>query len=97
MPADLPRDTPVTPATSDTNGQQERICQLAAAVDCMSEEDLCLLAGITPKTAETWRKRGRGPDYVLIGNRYLYPRQAVADFVAANRRERRQVPAKAVL
>ena len=32
-----------------------------------------------------------------IENRYLYPRQAVAEFVQRNLRERRTLPAKAVL
>lgn len=76
---------------------QDRIRTLAQSVDCLAEADFCLLAKITSTTAENWRKRGKGPAYVLIGNRYLYPRQAVADFVASNVRERREVPAKAVL
>jgi predicted site-specific integrase-resolvase len=40
-----------------------------------------LLAGITASTAEGWRKRGTGPSYVLVGNRYLYPRQAVQKYM----------------
>lgn len=81
--------------TSTTD--QERVSALAQSLDCLAEPDLCLLANISPATAESWRKRGKGPAYVLIGNRYLYPRQAVAEFVASNVRERRAVPAKAVL
>lgn len=77
--------------------EQERIRALAQSVDCIAEPDLCLLADITPNTAESWRKRGKGPAYVLIGNRYLYPRQAVAEFVSSNLRERRAAPGKAVL
>lgn len=77
--------------------ETDRIRSLAQSVDCIAEPDFCLLANITPNTAENWRKRGKGPAYVLIGNRYLYPRQAVADFVASNVRERRPVLAKAVL
>ena len=78
--------------------QQDRIRALAQSLDCIAEPDLCLLADITPKTAESWRKRGSGPAYVLIGNRYLYPRQAVAEFVSSNLRERRAAsPGKAVL
>ena len=75
----------------------DRIRDIAQSVDCLTEPDLCLLAGITSTTAENWRKRGKGPAYVLIGNRYLYPRQAVVEFVASNLRERHAVPAKAVL
>jgi hypothetical protein len=77
--------------------EQERIRALAQSVDCMTEEDLNLLTGTTPGTTESWRKRGKGPAYVLIGNRYLYPRAAVAAFVQTNVRARREVPAKGML
>lgn len=69
----------------------DRVSALAQSLDCIAEPDFCLLADITQSTAESWRKRGKGPAYVLIGNRYLYPRQAVADFVQSKVRERRQV------
>jgi hypothetical protein len=74
-----------------------RIRDLAESLDCIAEPDLCLLAGITPTTAESWRKRGKGPAYALVGNAYLYPRAAVAEFVRANVRERAAVPSKAML
>lgn len=76
---------------------QARLSVLAQAVDCIAEPDFCFLADITPGTAENWRKRGKGPAYVLIGNRYLYPRQAVVEFVASHLRERRPPAAKSVL
>ena len=76
---------------------QARIRDLAQSLDCIAEQDLCLLADITPTTAESWRKRGKGPAYVLIGNRYLYPRAAVAEFVKSNVRERHAVPVKGLL
>ena len=75
----------------------ERISALAHSLDCIAEPDLCLLAKITPTTAETWRKRGTGPAYVLMGNRYLYPRKAVAEFLQSKVRERRATPAAGVL
>lgn len=77
--------------------EQDRLSALAHSVDCLAEPDFCLLAGITPNTAENWRKRGKGPAYVLIGTRYLYPRQAVAEFVAGNVRTRRPVQGKGLL
>lgn len=77
--------------------EQERIRALAQSLDCIPEPDFCLLADITPITAENWRKRGKGPSYVLIGNRYLYPRAAVSEFVQANVRERRTATAKGLL
>jgi hypothetical protein len=69
--------------------EHDRIRFLAESLDYISEPDFCLFAGITPKTAETWRKRGKGPAYVLIGTRYLYPRQALADHLQTLVRERR--------
>jgi hypothetical protein len=76
---------------------QERVRALAQSVDCITEEDLILLTKTKPSTPENWRKRGIGPAYVLIGNRYLYPRAAVAAYVMANVRERVKRPAKDLL
>ena len=74
-----------------------RARQLAQSLDCLAEEDLCILADVEPTTAENWRKRGKGPAYVLFGNRFLYPRKAVAEFLERRVRERRDVPVKALL
>jgi hypothetical protein len=63
-----------------------RVRELAASFDCIVEEDFRLFAGITRGTAETWRRTGRGPSYILCGNQYLYPRSAVADFLASQLR-----------
>lgn len=75
----------------------ERVRALAQSLDCLTEPDLCLLGGITLGTAETWRKRGRGPSYVLFGNRYFYPRQAVAEYVASQVRSRDLASAREAL
>jgi hypothetical protein len=74
-----------------------RLSQLADSLDCLTEPDLLLLTDASPSTLESWRKRGKGPAYVLVGNRYLYPRKAVAEFVHSNLRERRASPAKDLL
>ncbi len=84
-------------ADSPGSTQEERVRALAQSLDCFAEPDLCLLAKITPATAESWRKRHRGPAYVLLGNRVLYPRQAVAKFIEANMRERRASPSAELL
>jgi hypothetical protein len=55
-----------------------RLRELATSLDCFTDQDFQLLAGITPNTAEAWRKRRKGPDYIRIGNQILYPRKAVA-------------------
>lgn len=70
---------------------------LAQSLDCLVEADLCLLADITPSTAESWRKRGKGPAYVLVGNKYLYPRSSLLEFLQRNVRARINVPAKGLL
>jgi Helix-turn-helix domain len=75
----------------------DRVSALAQSLDCIAEPDLCLLAKITPSTAESWRKRGKGPAYVLFGNAYLYPRQAVAEYLQSKAKERNPSPAAGVL
>lgn len=75
----------------------DRLRQLADSVDCLTEDDLLLLAGITRGTAEAWRKRGSGPAYLVVGNRVLYPRTAVAEFLQSLVRERRRVEPRGLL
>lgn len=65
-------------STQATTAEDERVRVLAQALDCLTESDICALYGITPVTAESWRKRRKGPGYVLAGTRFLYPRKCVA-------------------
>lgn len=58
-----------------TAREHDRIRALAQSLDCMTEEDLCLLTDTTPGTTESWRKRGKGPAYVLVGQPLLVPPQ----------------------
>lgn len=74
----------------------DRIRQMADRLDCEIEEDFQLLAGATEKTVEAWRKRGQGPAYIRLGNRYLYPRKAIAKYFESITRERLD-PGKALL
>lgn len=90
-------DTKTPPADAGSVTEAQRVSELAQSLDCIAELDFCLLADIVPPTAESWRKRGKGPAYVLIGNRYLYPRQAVAEFIANNMRARRPAQGKGLL
>ena len=62
--------------------QIERLRAIADDLECLTEDDLTLLAGVTPGTAEAWRKRRQGPAYIRIGNRVLYPKSAVAEYLA---------------
>jgi hypothetical protein len=75
----------------------ERVRALADRLDCIPEEDFCALGKIAPATAEAWRKRGTGPEYILLGNAYLYPKEALAEFLRSRTRERKRAPGKATL
>ncbi len=68
--------------------EMERIRQMADKLDCMIEEDFCLLANATPGTVEAWRKRGTGPAYIRLGRRYLYPYAAFRRYMDSLIRER---------
>lgn len=70
---------------------------LAQALDCFTEQDLCALYEITASTAEAWRKRRKGPSYILAGNAYLYPRASVAADLQTRVRECYETPAKGML
>ncbi len=54
----------------------------------MTEDQFLLLARITRLTAATWRKRGRGPGFVRVGTRILYPMRLVQRFIETAARER---------
>ena len=60
---------------------------LAESLEMLTERDLCELAGIEAGTADSWRKRKKGPSYSLIGNRYLYARADVLSWIECCRRE----------
>lgn len=54
---------------------------LAQMVGCLDEHGFATLAGVKSSTLEAWRKRGKGPAYVLLGCNYLYPIAAVQEFI----------------
>ncbi|GAA4854538.1 hypothetical protein GCM10023332_02520 [Luteimonas vadosa] len=73
---------------TDHENNIDRIRRIADYLECFLEEDFRLLAGATQSTIEAWRKRGKGPAYIRLGNRILYPRDAVADHLKSLSRER---------
>ena len=77
--------------------QLDRLRTLADKLDCLTESDIMLLGKLSQSTVEAWRKRGTGPAYILLGNRYLYPRKAVAKYLEGITRERNSVAAKEAL
>ena len=81
----------------ETNQEIDRRRVMAEKLDCFIEEDFQLLAGVAGGTTEAWRKRGTGPAYIRLGNRYLYPRKFAVQFLESRVREPKTVDAKAVL
>lgn len=75
----------------------QRVRELAESLGCVTEHDVCELARIAPGTLEAWRKRGKGPPYVLFGNRFLYPRDGLHRYLLEHQRARSGVGAKALL
>lgn len=87
-------ETTLQPAAEN---QLDRLRALADKLDCLTETDIMLLGKLSQSTVEAWRKRGMGPAYILLGNRYLYPRKAVAKYLEGITRERNSVAAKEAL
>ena len=82
----------------DTNEQEmERVRRMAERLDCFLEEDFRALSLATPGTVEAWRKRGQGPAYIRLGNRFLYPRKAVSEYLEGITRERSRLGKGALL
>jgi len=76
--------------TDHTPEDLQRLRELAALLDCFLDEDLQALGRIKASTTESWRKRGEGPPYVLLGNRAIYPRSGVRTFIAEKLKDRRR-------
>ncbi len=77
--------------------QLDRLRSIADKLDCLTETDIMLLGKLSQSTVEAWRKRGTGPAYILLGNRYLYPRKAVAKYLETITRERIPMGKEALL
>lgn len=75
--------------TTPNDPSADRAQELACTLDYFTEQDLCVLCSISPSTAEAWRKRKTGPAYALAGNRILYPRAGVRQFLDDRVREQR--------
>ena len=73
------------------------IADLARQVDCFTEGEYAALAGVKLSTVHAWRKRGQGPDYILLGCNYLYPRTAISAHLQTLVRERGRSSARGLL
>jgi hypothetical protein len=58
------------------------VAELARLVNCLDEDSVATLAGVKPSTLDAWRKRGKGPEYILLGRNYLYPIAAIQKYVS---------------
>ncbi|BDT72575.1 hypothetical protein os4_21160 [Comamonadaceae bacterium OS-4] len=74
-----------------------RVRAIADSLDCITDEDFQLIASITPGTAEAWRKRHQGPEYIRFGNRVLYKRTAVREHLETLTKKRITVSARGFL
>ncbi|MCS0585315.1 hypothetical protein NX784_27420 [Massilia pinisoli] len=61
----------------DTSPNIADLADLARLVDCLDEQSVAKLAGVKVSTLDAWRKRGKGPEYILLGRNYFYPISAV--------------------
>ena len=43
------------------------------------------ILGLHPDTLRVWRKQQRGPQWVRVGNRYRYSREAIDAFLSAGK------------
>ena len=75
----------------ELNAMVAKVAELARQVDCFTEDEYATLAGVKLSTVHAWRKRGQGPDYILLGCNYLYPRTAVSAHMQTLVRERSRV------
>ena len=62
--------------------------ELAHSLDCLVPSEVETLTGWAGSTLEAYRKRGKGPAFIKAGKHYLYPRSAIATFLANNMRDR---------
>jgi len=79
------------------NVDSTAITNLARLVDCFDEEGFAKLAGVKLSTLDAWRKRGKGPEYVLLGCNYLYPIAGVQTHLSSLVRARSRIAPKSVL
>ena len=83
--------------TATQTTQSRKLSDLARLVNCLDENDFSTLAGVKTSTLDAWRKRGKGPEYVLLGCNYLYPLLAVQSYLASLVRTRLTIDPKTKL
>lgn len=51
----------------------------------LSTKELAKILGVSPSSIDNWRKQGISIDYIEIGSRILFPKRAIAEFLARKR------------
>lgn len=62
-------------------GMDEMRGEMAKMLGFFTENQIAVLAGVKLSTLESWRKHGKGPDYVRFGNAYFYSLDTVKEFL----------------
>lgn len=93
----MKNETPERFAIVTIPAEAARLVAIIDRLDCFTEQDLQQLTDSKQETLSAWRKRGEGPAYIRAGNRFLYPRAAVVEWLASRVRERKAVEAKGLL
>ena len=78
----------VSAATVDGLDAEKRLRELADDLGCVLEDDVQHLALYGDTTLTNLRRRGKGPAYILFGNRFLYPKKELAEYLRGQIRER---------
>lgn len=68
--------------------------QMAESLDCFTESQVKMFGKYAETTLENLRKRGKGPEYIVFGNAFLYPKQSFREYLHARIRERKTCSAK---
>jgi len=58
--------------------------QAPAPVQHLDQRDLAARWLVSPRTLEQWRCQGRGPRFLKLGGRVVYPMEEVEAFESAN-------------
>jgi hypothetical protein len=67
--------------TAEIIENDTRLAELAARIDCFTEDQFAYLAAVKPSTLLAWRKRGEGPPWVRVGNEIFYPRRPLQQHI----------------
>lgn len=57
--------------------------RIAHEINCYTAEDISELAKVSLETLAYWRTHGKGPKPIRFGLAYLYPKNAVMEFIGS--------------